>query len=272
MAPPRIDQLDARMSTSADMLCLVAPTRGSFTARCEDDRAVVLEPGSLLRVRPGAGIHLAPAETDSQAFVWSADSEWAEAVLGSLDGEDAPNDVSRTTRALRTEAAGSPLAEEAARLLREAWLDRPVDGRAGIGAARRNLRLLEILFARPSEPERSAARRQGDLTRILAQSDACEPDWSLREIAARLGVSERHASRLFRTELGVSFRTYTQRARVERAKKLLATTNDSVAEIGARAGWGATSQFHAAFRSATGMTPASYRGAHRSARRRCIAS
>ena len=249
----RARQISAR---GGELFCTEAGERVRIAGRAVDERAVTLGAASLLRVRPGAVLSLAPAEPGSEALVWSADSSWAEALLGSHHTQNLPeSEAGGATRGPCVEPADSSLAEEAAQLLRDAWLDRPVDGQAGLGAARRNLRLLEILFARPSKAERSAARRQGDLIRILAQSDPCEPDWSLRRIAQRLGVSERHASRLFRTELGVSFRTYTQRGRVERAKKLLATTNDPVAEIGVRAGWGATSQFHAAFRSATGMTP-----------------
>ena len=54
---------------------------------------------------------------------------------------------------------------------------------------------------------------------------------SLERFAEKLGFSPRHASRLFRQELGCTFSDYTVRLRIDRAKRLLSSTSHSVTEI-----------------------------------------
>ena len=49
--------------------------------------------------------------------------------------------------------------------------------------------------------------------------------------ARRAGLSERHVSRLFQCELGVTFREHVAALRLERAKALLRETGMSVIEV-----------------------------------------
>jgi AraC family transcriptional regulator len=82
---------------------------------------------------------------------------------------------------------------------------------------------------------------------------------SLPALAEQLDLSERQTSRLFRQQMGLSFREYAARLRVERATKLLAETHRPVTEIALSSGWNSPSQFNFAFRKQIGMTPGAYR-------------
>ncbi len=75
-------------------------------------------------------------------------------------------------------------------------------------------------------------------SRIHAVQDLimAEPgrEWSLRELADRVCLSERHLRRLFREATGSSLQDYLQQARVELARQLLDQTKLSLQDIAER--------------------------------------
>ena len=79
------------------------------------------------------------------------------------------------------------------------------------------------------------------------------------ELAAQLGISRVTLGKRFRRETGAALSEYFMRARIACAKKLLRTTNLSVARIARRAAFKDSRSFHRAFRRETGLTPARYR-------------
>ncbi|HEY0376972.1 MAG TPA: helix-turn-helix domain-containing protein [Pyrinomonadaceae bacterium] len=83
----------------------------------------------------------------------------------------------------------------------------------------------------------------------------------LEEIAAAAFLSPFHFARLFKKLTGASPHAYLATLRVTRAQALLAETDLSVSEVGARVGYGSPSHFTKAFRQATGLTPRAYRAA-----------
>jgi transcriptional regulator GlxA family with amidase domain len=100
--------------------------------------------------------------------------------------------------------------------------------------------------------------------RALADYDPeADGDFSLHGLAERLGLSSRQTARLVRGETGRSFRELKSAARIERAQKLLASSELSILEVALRAGWTSASQFHEAFRQSVGVTPARYRATQR---------
>jgi AraC-like DNA-binding protein len=72
------------------------------------------------------------------------------------------------------------------------------------------------------------------------------------------------AMSVFRTALGVTIAQYLTRCRVAEAQRLLITTDGSVGDIAAAAGFGSQSAFYEVFTRATGRAPATYRRAIRS--------
>jgi transcriptional regulator GlxA family with amidase domain len=85
-------------------------------------------------------------------------------------------------------------------------------------------------------------------------------DLSTGRLAARAGVSERHLTRLFLRELGVSPGRFVRRARAEAAAHLLTGTSLTVETIAARCGFGTVETLRQTFQSLYGVSPSHYRG------------
>jgi AraC family transcriptional regulator len=86
-------------------------------------------------------------------------------------------------------------------------------------------------------------------------------DLPLSEIAAAAYISPFHFARVFKKLTGATPHAYLASLRATRAQTLLAETDLSVTEVGARVGYASSSHFSKAFRGATGMTPRSFRSA-----------
>lgn len=81
-----------------------------------------------------------------------------------------------------------------------------------------------------------------------------------RELVARAaGLSPSHFSHLMRARLGWSFRELLIRLRIERARRLLADSDQGLAQIAQECGFADQSYFTRAFRRRTGETPGDFR-------------
>jgi AraC family transcriptional regulator of adaptative response / DNA-3-methyladenine glycosylase II len=80
------------------------------------------------------------------------------------------------------------------------------------------------------------------------------------ELAASLGVSDRHLRRVTESELGVSPIELAQTQRLLLAKRLLGETNLSQTEIAFASGFGSVRRFNALFKSRYGLSPRALRG------------
>jgi len=72
-------------------------------------------------------------------------------------------------------------------------------------------------------------------------------DSDAETLAARLGIGARHLARLFRKHLGASPLQVAQTARIQRAKRLLDSTDLAMSEIAFRAGFASLRRFNAVF-------------------------
>ncbi|HSE15564.1 MAG TPA: helix-turn-helix domain-containing protein [Pyrinomonadaceae bacterium] len=86
-----------------------------------------------------------------------------------------------------------------------------------------------------------------------------DQDLTLKALAAASYLSPFHFARLFKKLTGVSPHNYLAGIRATRAQFLLAETDLSVTQIGARVGYLSGSHFTKAFRIATGATPREFR-------------
>ncbi|WP_315835589.1 bifunctional transcriptional activator/DNA repair enzyme AdaA [Bradyrhizobium prioriisuperbiae] len=82
---------------------------------------------------------------------------------------------------------------------------------------------------------------------------------SVADLADRLGVSTRHLARLFDQYVGASPLQTANTVRLQRAKRLLDTTADSMTEVAFRAGFKSLRRFNAAFRDLYGRSPSEIR-------------
>lgn len=93
--------------------------------------------------------------------------------------------------------------------------------------------------------------------------DHCGREISLAEIAGAAYLSEFHFARLFKKITGVTPHAYLASVRIERARRLLADSDMTIAEVGAEVGYGNQSHFTTVFREATGLAPRAFREAAR---------
>lgn len=84
-------------------------------------------------------------------------------------------------------------------------------------------------------------------------------DHSLADLAAELGVTDRHLRRAFTDELGVSPVELAQTRRLALAKQLLHETSLTITEVALASGFGSLRRFHALFAARFGRPPAQLR-------------
>jgi AraC family transcriptional regulator, regulatory protein of adaptative response / DNA-3-methyladenine glycosylase II len=82
------------------------------------------------------------------------------------------------------------------------------------------------------------------------------------KLARRLGVSDRHARRIFETQFGVSPLQYLQTRRLLTAKQFLADTRLPITQIALASGFSSLRRFNAAFLTRYRMTPTALRHRH----------
>ncbi len=84
-------------------------------------------------------------------------------------------------------------------------------------------------------------------------------DIGVQDIANHVGLSPYHFSRLFKHSVGYSPHEYIVLLRLNAAKSLLKSTNDSIEEIADQVGYEYATSFSAAFTKKVGMTPKKFR-------------
>lgn len=89
------------------------------------------------------------------------------------------------------------------------------------------------------------------------EENMADPNLSQTQVADHFAV--KYISQLFKQETGEKFTDYMASIRIERAKKLLIETNDSVQDIGNAVGYVHSFSFIRLFKRIVGMTPGDYR-------------
>jgi transcriptional regulator GlxA family with amidase domain len=136
----------------------------------------------------------------------------------------------------------------------------------GPDAARTVARHLVVFLHRPGgqsqfsvwdqvPPARAPALRTV-LDAVVADPAA---DHSLAGMAARARVSERHLTRLFQRELGITAGQYVTRVRVQTARTLLESCDAGVETVARRCGFGSSETMRRVFLQVLGTTPTAYR-------------
>lgn len=89
-----------------------------------------------------------------------------------------------------------------------------------------------------------------------------DPALGRKELAEYLGISQTAVGDLVKNEKGVSVRTYINSFRLEETRKILGSeSEEGVAEIAARLGFGTPRTLQRAFKERYGMSPTQYRNA-----------
>jgi transcriptional regulator GlxA family with amidase domain len=141
----------------------------------------------------------------------------------------------------------------------------------GADLARTTAKVLVVFLQRPGGQSQfsvwTEARpvRHEPLRRVL-DAIALDPsvDHSIPAMAARAGFSERHLTRLFDEHVGVRPGAYVERTRLEMARVMLESGDDSLATVARRSGLGSEETLRRTFVRRFGVTPGSYRNQFRS--------
>ncbi|MEF3355411.1 AraC family transcriptional regulator [Paenibacillus sp. GYB006] len=83
-------------------------------------------------------------------------------------------------------------------------------------------------------------------------------DLSLDIVAAKVFISPKYMSRLFKEELGVTFTEYVTSKRLEKAKTMIERDNMTIEQIASTVGYGTSAYFIKKFKETYGCTPGNY--------------
>jgi transcriptional regulator GlxA family with amidase domain len=101
--------------------------------------------------------------------------------------------------------------------------------------------------------------------RCVIDAVAADPaaEHTVTAMAAHAAVSERHLTRLFRREIGMTPARYVERIRVEAGQHLLEAADYGVADVARRCGFGSEETMRRTFVKVLGTTPTDYRARFR---------
>ncbi|ACU69115.1 transcriptional regulator, AraC family [Catenulispora acidiphila DSM 44928] len=141
-----------------------------------------------------------------------------------------------------------------------------VEDDLGAEVARRIAKQLVVFVQRPGGQAQFstqlAAQRPGrDALRETQTwiADHLDDNLSLAALARRAALSERHFSRVFRAETGMTVAAYVEAARIEAAQRLLESTRDGLDRIARTCGFGTVETMHRTFNRTIRVTPGEYR-------------
>ena len=145
---------------------------------------------------------------------------------------------------------------EALRLQITDYILKPVDYEE-FGACIDNLKIAMFQQKSAEETEGGEERIINKIVRFV-QNHLAE-EISLSVLAEEFHFSTQYVSQLFKNEIGVNFLTYLTNIRMEKAKKLLLSTDLPIAEVSEQTGYGDYRVFTKVFKKSEGVTPSQYR-------------
>ncbi len=80
-----------------------------------------------------------------------------------------------------------------------------------------------------------------------------------KELAEQVGVSENYLSQIFRQELGISPWECLSRLRIQKAKEMLNSSEETITQVATRVGFNDSAYFSRVFHKMTGLSPQDYR-------------
>jgi AraC family transcriptional regulator len=122
------------------------------------------------------------------------------------------------------------------------------------------IRFLFLGERRPTRSSRTAMLPQQHLFRVQELIESrLEADVTLQELAFEIGYSRSHFLRMFHATTGMTPHRYVLNRRIERARRLLADAEMSIADVACCCGFSSQAHLTLAFRKACGLTPGEYR-------------
>ncbi|MCG7205511.1 GlxA family transcriptional regulator [Streptomyces arenae] len=148
-----------------------------------------------------------------------------------------------------------------------------VEEHLGADVARAVAKDMVVFMQRPGGQSQFSVRthtpraRQEMLRRVLdAVAEDPSGSHTLAAMARRAGVSSRHMTRLFHEEMATTPARYVERVRMEAAQAMLEGSDDPMATVARRTGFGSSESMRRAFTRNLGITPGAYRARFRTTR------
>jgi AraC-like DNA-binding protein len=126
----------------------------------------------------------------------------------------------------------------------------------------------EVMGKRANGPHGPASPEHRIRAAVETIQQNLSGDLNLAELAKRSFMSVSHFSHVFKEAVGESPKSYLIKERIEKAKKLLAETDDPAQDIAQRLGYENSYFFYRQFKQRTGLTTAEFR--RRAANRRKV--
>jgi AraC-like DNA-binding protein len=239
-------------------VCLAYAGEGRFNVG-ESEYAV--RPGTVFLARAGDTHEIESSRADPLGIAfWGFTFRPVSNVSGTgwwsgLTRSDAPvvsesvDRLAATVTALAAEAAGPRSGYQASL---------GALGSALVVETARAFALDEDLSIEPPDRTRGRERVVVDAMQRLLLDNLARPI-TVREVAAAVHLSERHAERLFRSVTGSSLMSTLRRLRLELAAQLLLDPSNTVTQVAHAAGYSDVRPFSTAFHRHYGATPTAYR-------------
>lgn len=106
--------------------------------------------------------------------------------------------------------------------------------------------------------EPPSTTRRIDELRVFVAKHLARP-LTVADLAEHAHLTERHVTRVFKTELGITPAAYVEQARVEAARQRLESTDDTLTRVAAVCGFGTVSTLSRSFRRTMNTSPTEYR-------------
>jgi len=236
--------LDEKEGRTLPTLTMVHVIRGEGFFRSVASGEVAVPPGSLIFAFPGVRHYYCYRDETG----W--DDEWLEveaaAILPALEkaGIDPAHPVARLGGQARLSAAFRKMLDLA---------------RHGASEGRLAACALETLVA-AVEGTSDASDAKSPVERMAAQMNLSQfDDLSVSQAAKASGLSASRMRTLFREKMGLSPKRYQLKIRLERAARLLASTQTPVTDIAHQVGFKTATAFSSAFVRVYGLSPTRYR-------------
>jgi AraC family transcriptional regulator, arabinose operon regulatory protein len=140
------------------------------------------------------------------------------------------------------------------------WMERDTTTASLLASAGAAWHLMALLVSDrfPDDPRSNSLDEIADYIR-----DHIDERLPITELARRASLSPSHFATLFKKQFGVPVLQYQTQLRMARARKLLDTTERTIAEIASTVGYPDSFYFSRQFKNTHGLTATSYRNRHR---------
>ena len=236
------------------------PTEDFLVCLITDGSVEVTQAGRATLLRPGGFAFLELGEP----FVFHSPDTFRQVVVrvpGRMMSGRLPNSYAHRFTAREFAPTSGPAGIVGTLLTQIANADAPIPRAASTSFATSVVDMLTttIMAELPAEHRKESFRSQ-DLARIqqVIADNLHDADFSLSDLAAQAGMSARNVQKLVATT-GNSPMAWLYAARIERAKHLLMSTGQSVAEVSECVGFRDVSHFSRMFRKQVGVSPGRYR-------------